>query len=241
MGKRFLTGLILLQILVIVIGTITGVQALADWKQHYVGSSTRLVLQPDVAVGIENTVLESDLLQSQTVIEQRLDNLRLAGDYTVLVRGGQLQINMPRVENMQYVTSVLSSVGDIAFISTGTEAPVGQQFYAGQKTYHTLFIGKEIITAELPDSATGQIFYRLTVLPPAAERMTRFIQTNPDDYICMVMDRQVLNCSQMYYWNGQSLEILPDLSSGAVFSLADLGIFLDSGPLPVQMTAVRTQ
>jgi hypothetical protein len=235
MGKRFLTGLIVVQILVIGIGMMTGVQALADLKQSYIVSSTQfqtgLILQP---VAAYNTVLEADLLKTQAVIDQRLDSLSLTGDYEVLTRGGQLQVNLPRLENMQYVVSVLSSVGDIEFISAGNDAPVGQQFPAPatRNTYQTLFTGADIASAELPNASTGQIFYRLTVMPTAAARLTSFIQTQPEGYICMVMDRQVLNCSQMYHWNGQSLEILPDLSSGDVLSLADLSIFINSGPLP---------
>ena len=73
MGKRFLTGLIVLQMMVIVIGTVTGVQALADLKQNYTVPSTGLVLQPRIIASAQNSVQESDLLQAQTVIEQRLD------------------------------------------------------------------------------------------------------------------------------------------------------------------------
>jgi hypothetical protein len=37
----------------------------------------------------------------------------------------------------------------------------------------------------------------------------------------------------MYHLTGNTLEILPGLSSDTVISLADLAIFLESGPLPV--------
>jgi hypothetical protein len=54
----------------------------------------------------------------------------------------------------------------------------------------------------------------------------------------MVMDGEVLNCSVMYHWTDNTIEILPGLSSGTTFSLNDLSIFLSSGPLPV---AVRVE
>ena len=67
--------------------------------------------------------------------------------------------------------------------------------------------------------------------------MTTFVETEPGGYICMVMDGQVLNCSVMYHFAGNSIEILPGLSSGTGISLADLAIFLESGPLPVPIEA----
>jgi hypothetical protein len=51
------------------------------------------------------------------------------------------------------------------------------------------------------------------------------------------MDGQVLNCSVMYHQAGNSIEILPGLSSGTGISLVDLAIFLESGPLPVPLAA----
>jgi preprotein translocase subunit SecD len=100
-----------------------------------------------------------------------------------------------------------------------------------------LFTGQEVEAAELPDSATGQIFYRLTLQPTAADRLNAFIETQQNGYLCMVMDGQVLNCSLMYHQSGNTVEILPGLSSGTILSLADLAIFIDSGPLPTPLKA----
>jgi preprotein translocase subunit SecD len=106
-----------------------------------------------------------------------------------------------------------------------------------ENVYRTLFVGQEIEAAKLPDSTTGQIFYQLTLQPAAAKRLTTFVETEPDGYICMVMDGQVLNCSVMYHQSGNTIEILPGLSSGTGISLADLAIFLKSGPLPMPLEA----
>jgi hypothetical protein len=42
----------------------------------------------------------------------------------------------------------------------------------------------------------------------------------------------------MYHWSGETLEILPNLGGDADLSLADLAIFLSSGPLPVSLEVV---
>jgi len=41
----------------------------------------------------------------------------------------------------------------------------------------------------------------------------------------------------MYHQAGNTIEILPGLSSGTFLSLADLAIFLESGPLPEPLQA----
>jgi len=42
----------------------------------------------------------------------------------------------------------------------------------------------------------------------------------------------------MYHWSGTVVKILPDMGSGANISLADLAIFLESGPLPAPLRVV---
>ena len=100
----------------------------------------------------------------------------------------------------------LIHLSDISWHDTGEEAV---------RNYKK---GQEIEAAKLPDSTTGEIFYQLTLEPAAAERLTTFVETEPGGYICMVMDSYVLNCSVMYHQAGNSIEILPGLSSGTGIS-----------------------
>jgi preprotein translocase subunit SecD len=222
-----------------------GVQALADLKGLYQNSpdalKAELILSPrpmTSSVMLDDTTL----LAAQEVVDQRLENLHLAGTYTVTPQGEQLLVKLPQSENMPYITSVLSSIGEIEFINGGSESPpIGRTVKTAtqapakpdQNIYQTLFTAQDIESVTPPDSATGQIFYQLTLRPAAVERLGGFIEKPGSDYICMVMDEQVLNCSMMYHWLGNTVEILPGLSSGTVISLADLGIFLNSGPLPI--------
>jgi preprotein translocase subunit SecD len=148
-----------------------------------------------------------------------------------------LVVRLPHGQNIPYIAVVISSVGEIKFIDGGQNSPPVGQADAPSQIYQTLFTGQEIESAEPPDSTAGQIFYRLTLQPAASERLATFIQTQPQRYICMVVDGQVLNCSVMYHQAGNTIEILPGLSSGTFLSLADLAIFLESGPLPEPLQA----
>ncbi len=221
-------------------------QVLADLEALYRNPaeawSTKLILKPQPITSSTATTTHGELVQAQQVVSQRLDKLQLAGTHNVVVQGDQLLVQLPGSENMAYITSVISSMGQIEFIDGGLASPpLGQQVQTGTQTipeqnlYRTLFTGQEIESAMLPDPGTGQIFYRLTLKPATADRLSSFIQTESSRYICMVMDKQVLNCSLMYHWTGTSIEILPGLSSGTIFSLADLSVFLASGPLPMPL------
>ena len=57
-------------------------------------------------------------------------------------------------------------------------------------------------------------------------------------FVCLAIDGEVINCSTMYHWSGTMIKILPDLGSGAGISLADLAIFLESGPLPTPLRVI---
>jgi len=248
MGKRQLIVFFIALILFSILSVLYSTQAIADLRMFYQDPSDALgaefILRPQAVDVTTANANQTDLLAAQQVVERRLDSLYLAGTYKVVTQGDQLVVELPRTENIPYVASVISSVGEVEFIDGGLESPpVGQavqtaaQANPHQNIYQTLFTGQEVEAAELPDSATGQIFYRLTLQPAATDRLNTFIQTRQNGYLCMMMDGQVLNCSLMYHQSGNTVEILPSLSSGTILSLADLAIFIDSGPLPMPLNA----
>lgn len=204
-----------------------------------------LVLTPKNFISAADSTQQQTLVKTQNVVARRLENLHLAGAYSLEIQGGHLIVKLPDHENMPYIASIISSVGEIEFIDGGAAAPpVGQQVQTAPQAnpeanvYQTLFTTQEIEAAVPPDPSTGQIFYQLTLDPTSVEHFAKFIKDQPEHYICMVMDERVINCSVMYHWSGNTIEILPGLSSGAAISLADLGIFLDSGPLPMPFNII---
>lgn len=248
MRKRHLIIFLLALLLFGLFSVSYSTQVIADLRTFYQdprgAPGVEVVLRPQAGNGAPNGVNQIDLATVQQTVERRLNNLYLAGTYTVLNRDDQLVVQLPHDQNIPYVASVIASVGEIEFIDGGKETPpLGQTVPSVSATdappqiYQTLFTGREIEAAEPPNSATGQIFYRLTLRPAASDRLATFIQTEPQRYICMVVDRQVLNCSVMYHQTGNTIEILPGLSSGASLSLADLAIFVESGPLPGPLQA----
>ena len=248
MGKRQLVVFLIAVLLFGLFSLVYSAQVIADLKMFYQDPrqalNTELVLRPQDDGVLTPTVNQIELATVQQAVEQRLENLYLAGTYKVVTQGEELIVKLPHSENIPYVASVISSVGEIEFIDGGTESPpIGRSIqtvtHANSQpdVYQTLFSGQDIEAAESPNSATGQIFYRLTLQPAAVDRLAAFIETQPNGYICMAVDGQVLNCSLMYHWSDNTIEILPGLSSGEILSLADLAIFLDSGPLSIPLTA----
>jgi preprotein translocase subunit SecD len=244
LGKRHLLIFMFTFLLIGIFGLTFGSQVLADLKTLYQNPAdvfrAELVLSPKSTSQAGRPPVEGiTLAAARQVVDQRLDSLHLAGTYQVMPQGNQLLVKLPQSENMPYIASVLASVGEIEFIDGGAVSPPINQMVTtsawpnpNQGIYQTLFTGREIRSVASPDTATGQIFYQLTLEPAVTERLGDFIDQSPSDYICMVMDGHVLNCSLMYHWSGTTLEILPSLSSGTAISLSDLAIFLASGPLP---------
>jgi hypothetical protein len=208
---------------------------------------TSIVLKPNPAVSSDATLMEADLLEARQVVAQRLDQLNLPGSYQLVNQSGQLTITLPESENTPYIINIVTHVGKIEFINGGLESPpLGRPVKTGlqaasseQNVYPTLFIGQEVEEIVPPDSTTGQIFYRLTLNSVAAKRFTDFVEAQPGAYVCMVLDRQVINCSVMYHLTNNTLDILPNLGSSTMVSLADLAIFLESGPLPLPLRVER--
>jgi hypothetical protein len=235
MDKRW--RLALFTTALIIVGTLSLVyssRALADLIFYPVpgdGLQTQLVLRPDSQV---------NLADAGQVIARRLDQLNLSQSYQLVVHSDYIKITLPDTERIPYVIDMITRVGEIEFIDGGAVSPpLGQRVETGlpaaESVYPVLFDAQEVDDVVPPDTATGQIFYRLVLSSAGAERMANFVENQPDHYVCMVIDRQVINCSSMYHWGDQTLDILPSLGSGAVVSLNDLALFIESGPLPVPL------
>jgi hypothetical protein len=232
-------------LLIAVISLVFGGRALADLSMFDPAASAfeaKLILIPDSSIPANQ---EIELIAARPVIARRLDKLALGGPYNIVIRHGQLEITLPRDKNTPYIASIITGMGEIVFIDGGTTSPpVGEQVNLGvrsgqnSKTYQILFTSREVSGLAPPDPASGQIFYRLTLVPAAAERFLQFTQTRPESYVCMVMDEQVINCSLMYHQAGDTIEILPELSSSSGLNMNDLAIFLHSGPLSTRMKVV---
>ncbi|MBI1881865.1 MAG: hypothetical protein HYR94_27135 [Chloroflexi bacterium] len=240
MFKKHVATLVVL-CLIGVISLIYGGQALADLSVFDPADNvfeTKLVLAPDAIIPNNQ---EIELIEARPIIARRLDKLGIDGPYNLVIRHGQLEVTLPQDQNLPYIASVITSIGEIVFINGGKESPpVGEQVNLGlrstnQQTYPILFTSREVKGIAPPDPAAGEIFYRLTLEPAAADRFASFVAANPDSYVCMVLDGQVINCSGMYHQTNDTIEILPELSSGSAINMTDLAIFLYSGPLSTRL------
>jgi len=227
-------------LLVAVMSLIYSSRALADLifsPVSMTGLHTQVILKPDLT-----SVPDTTLGDTRQILARRLDQLNLSGSYELVSQEGQLTVTLPDSEHVPYILDIITHVGEIEFIDGGAGTPpLGQRVTTvwpvnpNRNGYPILFTGQEIQEVLPPDSASGQIFYRLALKPEAADRFADFVESRPRHYICMVVDKHVLNCSGMYHWSDNTLDILPNLGSGTVISLADLAVFLESGPLPVPL------
>lgn len=239
-------------VLFIVVLLLTGVLSLISQTPVVAGLAARyqtagdpihtsLVLAPVTAA--PDAATNAGLLEAKRVIDYRLQKLGIPGAGLVnLQEGNKLEITLPEGSNTPYVINVITSIGKIEFIDGGaSNPPIGQRIQTGpharpnRDIYRSLFSGLDVESVLPPDSATGQIFYSLDLKPAAAQRFGSFVTDTPHNYVCMVLDERVINCSRMYHFTGQGLEILPDLGSGTQVSLADLAMFLEGGPLPLPL------
>ncbi|MDX1523101.1 MAG: hypothetical protein R3264_15855 [Anaerolineae bacterium] len=196
-----------------------------------------LVLSPEVTTS--DLSLELTLAAAEKVVAHRLAQLEIPAAYQIHQSDGQLVVTLPGGVNTPYINNVIAHVGEIQFIDGGVDAPpIGEQIQTGPVTdpaenmYELLFTGENVSEVVLPDVGTGQIFYEMSLDDSASENFEDFFATQPENYVCIVMDQEVISCSEMYYWADGVLEIIPSLSSGSVTNLAELAIFLNSGPLP---------
>lgn len=241
--KHFAILAILL--LIGLVSLVYGSRALADLSMFDPAASaleTKLILEPDVVIP-ENQ--EVQLIAARPVIARRLDQLELQGPYRLVIHAGQLEVTLPKDKNIPYIAAMITSVGEISFIDGGTTSPpVGETVQMGirsdlnNQVYRILFTSREVQEIVPPDEANGELFYQLKLQAAAADRFADFNQAGSNSYVCMVLDEQVINCSLMYHQQGDTLEILPELSSDAGVSMDDLAVFLYSGPLSTRLRII---
>lgn len=247
--RRHLIIFIVVLLLTGAISLISQTQAVAGLAARYQMAdnplSTALVLAPVTAAHDPNT--NARLMEAKRVIDYRLEKLGVSGGDLVNLRDGKLEVTLPEGSNTPYVINVITSIGKIEFIDGGeADPPIGQRIQTGpharpnRDIYRSLFTGLDVESVLPPDSATGQIFYSLALKPAAAQRFGSFVMETPRNYVCMVLDERVINCSRMYHFTGEGLEILPDLGSGTQVSLADLAVFLEGGPLPLDLEMLES-
>ncbi|MCB0212398.1 MAG: hypothetical protein KDJ52_23855 [Anaerolineae bacterium] len=198
---------------------------------------TKIILTPQ-----NGSTSQHYLVEAQQIVAERLEELRPDEKHQVLTAQGQLEVQLRDYENLPYIIDIVTRKGDVEFIDGGSQPPIGKFVKTVRDkplpadTYYTLFSGQEIATVEPPTD--GQLFYKIKPKPEATQRFLDFLDAQSGGFICLVIDDQVINCSKMYVWSGDTLEILPSLSSGTGLSLSDLGIFLKSGPLPTALQVV---
>lgn len=240
--KRQVAVFVLASILIAVLGVSMVSQVLADMRQLFPAGdnlTTVIALKPAVA-----GAPLADLSRGVQVLQQRLAEVEPNGRFRVTVdeANKQLQVALSGDMNTPYTLDVITHVGQVEFIDGGADSPpVGRQVQTGAvataEVYQTLFTGKDIRTIAPPTDNSGEIFYQLSLLSLAAERVER-LAANHNNYLCLVIDGKVTNCSKMYHLSGATLDILPELADNTGLNLADLAVFLASGPLPVPVELV---
>lgn len=199
---------------------------------------TTFTLQP-----IGQPLSPAELQQAQRVVENRLEQLNLTGKYKIVARPeeDQLQVTLPDNNETPRIISVITHVGEVAFVDGGLESPpLGEQLVLSADPseqlpqVEPLFTGNDISTVIGPNTDAGDLFYQIQLKPAAAGRFN----VSAGGYVCLALDSVVTNCSKMYHWSNGTLEILPDLGEAGL-SLSDVGIFLESGPLPAPFEVVN--
>ena len=251
--KRLFAILLVVIVIIAVLGLMYSSRVIADLTVLYPttvdATGAKIILSPNMSAVATSSTEQTYHLVTQDagrVVADRLDHLDLMGYHHVDIRDNKLEVSVPELENMTYIIDVITRVGEVEFIDGGTGSPpVGryvktelQNMATNDDAYAVLFSGRDIKTIIPPESNEGEIFYQVELQPGAAERFAGFIDAETNAYVCLVMDKQVINCSKMYHLSGTTLDILPNLSGGTGLSLADLGVFLDSGPLPVSLEVV---
>ncbi len=238
MGKKWRASIFTVALLLVGLSSlIYSTRALADlifFPEPIEGFQTRVILNPNLPAGADMT----ELLEAREVVAQRLNQLNIPGSYQLVAQNGHLSLTLLATEQTPYVIDLVSHVGQIEFIDGGaTSPPLGR--WMRQDVYDVLFTAQDVEVVTPPNTETGQIFYRLRLAPSSSQRMAEFVANQSDHYVCMVVDRQVINCSSMYHLTDDSLDILPSLGSGNMISLNDLAVFVKSGPLPIPLTVER--
>lgn len=189
-----------------------------------------LVLRP-----IDMQFDDTQLAQASQIIGQRLAMSKLHGPFNVQVRSNYITVELSEGRDIPYVSALITTIGDIQFIQTdAAERPLGQNVALNDAS--TLFTGGQVNHFTAPTD--GDMFYQLTLNQQATQQLDVFDKTQSNQHICMVMDNVVVNCSSMYYWSGDSLEIVPNLRSNHPLSMQALLTFVHSGALPLSLEIV---
>ncbi len=248
MDKRWRASIFTMVLIVVgILSLFYSSRALADLLFYPVAADnlkTEIVLRPDAGTE-QNIILQSDVLEARDIVARRLDQLNGIGSYQLVAQKGYLRLTLPDTQQTPYIVDLVSHVGQIEFIDGGAASPpLGLRIQAGpdssgEDRYPVLFTAQDVEAVLPPQSETGQIFYRLRLTPFGAQLMAEFTTQHQGNYICMVIDRQVINCSSMYHLTDNNLDILPSLGSGNIVSLNDLAVFVKSGPLPIPLKIER--
>lgn len=193
---------------------------------------------------VGNTLSPVELSRAQQVMKSRLDQLNLTGRYKIVAfpESAQFQVTLPDTSETPHIINVITHVGDIAFVDGGLESPpLGERITLqadpserAPLQLEPLFLGQDISAIVSPAANSGDLFYQIKLkLQPAGQ-----FNGPGKGYVCLVLDAIVANCSKMYQWSDNTLEILPDLGETGV-RLSDLGVFLESGPLPAPFEVVN--
>ena len=254
--KRQFSIFLIVSVIIAVLGLTYGLRVITDLTLLYPTSidmsGPKIILNPNTSTDSPAISPEKYTLyvqNAQRVVAKRLEEMYPHQNYQITIHNSRLEVVLPRDENTPYTINVITRVGEVEFIDGGNSLPLAGQFIktdmgAGpKKTYQTLFTGREITAIVPPDSAAGEIFYQFRLKPAAAQRVADFISTRDKAYACLVIDKQIVNCSTMYALSGNTLDILPNFgpTAGSGFegetglTPADLAIFLKSGPLPVSL------
>jgi len=246
--KRQFAIFLMVSVTIATLGVIYGSRVITDLTLLYPTvidvPGTKIVLQPQQSASSEKGY-RLDVLDTQRVISQRLNQLHLPGYTGVTIRDNTLEITLPNSEDTPHIINVITSIGEVEFVNGGKTLPLIGQFIESENTttgtqpaYQTLFTGQDIATIIPPDSEAGDIFYQVELQPAAAKRFANFVQANPQGYACLAIDKQIINCSSMYHLSGNTLDILPNLGGETEMTLADLAVFLRSGPLPMSLEVI---
>jgi hypothetical protein len=240
--KRQVAIFLAASLVITVVGLMAVPQTFADLTTMLPGKGdvlgTTFTLQP------KNVSLDKlELADAQRIMSRRLDQLNLTGPYKIVLlpEADQLRVTVPENNDTPHVINVITHVGDIAFIDGGAASPpIGEKISLSAHAedqlsdYQPLFTGTDIDMVLAPETNNGDLFYQIKLQADAASRLNLAGNT----YVCLVLDETVTNCSKMYHWFGDALEILPNLSDDTGISLLDLGVLFDSGPLPAPFEVV---
>jgi preprotein translocase subunit SecD len=248
--KRQFSIFLIVSVLIAVLGLTYGARTITDLTLLYPTTvdipGTRIILSLDESADAPEILPKEYTLQVQgahQVLSKRLEEMYPHQNYQITIHNNRLEVVLPTNENTPYTIHVITQVGEIEFVDGGNKLPRAGQLVEKEdgipeNTYQTLFTGREITTIVPPNSDTGEIFYQFQLQPTAAQRVADFIRSSNKAYACLVIDKQIVNCSTMYHLSGNTLDILPNLGGETGMNLADLAIFLKSGPLPASLEVI---